>query len=89
MERRTVPWMEPGNIERLRERLGVSWVDLAALVGVSYQTLYRIRKGESAGLPIVQNRVYSIMQDAGMYPPNSEYFTMSTHHRYTLRPEEV
>lgn len=66
MEARTkpAPWMTEAALEALRDRLGVSWVDLAKRLSVSYQTLLRIRTGRSNGIRIVQDVVFREMKHA-------------------------
>lgn len=61
-----VPWISPSSLERLREELDVSWTKLAKRIGISYQTLLRMRDGRSNGLPVVQNRIRELMESEGV-----------------------
>jgi predicted transcriptional regulator len=73
MEPKTVPvpWIDPDRLECLRNRLGVNWEGLADRVGVSSQTLYRMRRGESNGLPVIQGRVKKLMESVGLWGSDS------------------
>jgi antitoxin Xre/MbcA/ParS-like protein len=47
-------------LERMRSKLELEWVDLAAIIGVDQSTLYRWRHGEAAPRPIAASRLVQL-----------------------------
>ena len=52
-------------LSHLKSDTGLTWEALANAVGVSYQTLYRIRTGRSPGIPLVQQRIRDLANGTG------------------------
>lgn len=61
--------IEPMNgvtLDQLRRDLGLSWATLSHRMGVSDQTLRRIRAGESKGLPILHREFRKLREEADL-----------------------